>query len=607
MNYILVYVSLIVASITSGCGGGGGGGSGKLPSSQTTYETDLNGLSSSPTNSSNMGLELYPRASAVSDWQVFREWPSGNVKIFLQQDQVWKEILFPKTTKSLALKVVENSDSLYIFAYDKENNSASSQAPANQRGLELWKFSKTSTDATLLAGGLALGGLDNTVYAIATSNHIDACAVDGCIRIGIDGNVTRWSGSDLAGKEIVDLKFDDEGAYALLRHPVSVAYEPSSSVSPLFSVITLRNPRSTLSSDLQNIPAACVPYGLSKPNTNPVWRCASNSAELAEVFAEDLSRQKYGGFGDVGSSNEEGRIAWSLVYTLSSLLHLNPKYTPNLYAARDWTAHRATLPTALELVARQALLPMGYGSRRYSTDRSPLVFGLHIGRIAQVLSAGQDVGYTSPNTQAALQTIRQHLQSLDSTAENFSSRGENAKISFKRGIAFWADGAEVPYNFSSGIAYGMLASSLNQASDTAIATQILKPLIMDENLVAADVWSYWPVGYGRTGWSAADNVSINTPSYSGNAGVADISYRSLDGSAVIRLASMSPTVVDDAVIRNLSNLVKTGRLYPSTNQELARTNRAVKLDPRIARYYSRSASAWEQHSQIFALEALTLP
>ena len=165
----------------------------------------------------------------------------------------------------------------------------------------------------------------------------------------------------------------------------------------------------------------------------------------------------------------------------------------------------------------------------------------------------------------------------------------------------------MPYNFSSGIAYGMLASSLNQASDTAIATQILKPLIMDENLVAADVWSYWPVGYGRTGWSAADNVSINTPSYSGNAGVADISYRSLDGSAVIRLASMSPTVVDDAVIRNLSNLVKTGRLYPSTNQELARTNRAVKLDPRIARYYSRSASAWEQHSQIFALEALTLP
>lgn len=601
MKYILIYASLILATLTSGCGGG------KSPSNQTTYDTALIGLSSSPTNSSSMGLELYPRASVASDWHVFREWPSGNVKIFTQQNQVWKEILFPKTTKSLALRVVENSDSLFVFSYDKENNSASSLAPANQRGVELWKFDKTSTNATLLAGGLALGGLDNLIYAAAGSNHVDACAVDRCIRVGIAGSVTPWPAPDLVGKEIVDLKFDSDGAYALLRNPASVAYEPSNSVSPLFSVITLRNPGSTLNTDLQNVPMACVPYGLSKSSAKPVWRCASSSAELAEVFAEDLSRQKYSGLGDVGLSNEEGRIAWSLVYSLNSLLHLSSKYTPNLYAARDWTAQREILPTALELVARQALLSIAYGSRRYSTDRSPLVFGLHIGRIAQLLSAGQDAGFTSPNTQAALQTIRQQLQQLDSTAESFSSQGENTKISFRRGIAFWADGAEVPYNFSSGIAYGMLASSINLASDSALAMRILKPLIRDENLVTADTWSYWPVGYGRTGWSAVDKVSSNTPSYSGNAGEADISYRSLDASAVIRLASTSPRVVDDAVVRNLSNLVKTGRLYPSTNQELARINRAVKIDPRIARYYSRSASAWEQHSQIFALESLTLP
>jgi hypothetical protein len=601
MNYILICISLVIAVIMNGCV------SGKLPSNQTPFDTAQSGLTSSPANSSKIGLELYPRTGVVSDWHVIREWPSWNVRIFLQENQVWKEIPFSQTTKTLALKVVENSDSLFVFAFDKEKNSASRQAPENQRFIGLWKFSKTSTNATLLSEGLALGGLDNVIYAVAGSTHVDACAVDRCIRIGIDSRATQWTVPELAGKEIVDLKFDSDGAYALVRHPVSAAFEQSSSFSPLFSAFTLANPNSTVSPNLQNVPATCMPYGLSKLSDRPVWRCANSPAELAEVFAEDLNRQKYSGLGDVGSSNEEGRIAWSLVYTLNSLLQLSPKYPPNLYAAKDWTAQRAILPTALDLVARQGLLPIGYGSRRYSTDRRPLVFGLHIGRIAQLLSAGQDAGYTSPYTQTALQSIRLQLQRLDSTAESLSSQGENSKISFRRGIAFWADGAEVPYNFSSGIAYGLLASSFNQSPDSALAINILEPRIRDESLAVVDAWSYWPVGYGRTGWGAADNVSTNTPSYNGNAGVADISYRSLDATAVIRLASMSPTVVDDAVIRNLSNLVKKERLYPSTNQELARINRGVKIDPRIARYYSRSTSAWEQHSQIFALEALTLP
>jgi opacity protein-like surface antigen len=334
------------------------------------------------------------------------------------------------------------------------------------------------------------------------------------------------------------------------------------------------------------------------------WSCAVTPAELAEVLHHDLARQAHDGLGDIGLPNAEGRIAWSLAYTLSVLVHLDSRHAPRLTAAADFSTRRQHLSEALSLVARQgSATPEGHAARRYSLDRSPLLFALHLGRIAHLLAAGQAAGFGSSEVSAALADLHWQLVVLGGTAEGPLQQGPYQTLGYRRGIAFWADGANVPYNYVSGYVLGLLASAPQPVDQAARASALLEPLRALENLDTQAVWHYW-WGLGRSGWTESDGVSDNTPAYAGQGGLAHITYRSMDAMAVLRLAAVAPSAVDPKTIDNLGTLVAAGQLLPFVNQELVRMGRAVALRPAVARRLSRSATAWETQGQVFALEAL---
>jgi hypothetical protein len=175
-------------------------------------------------------------------------------------------------------------------------------------------------------------------------------------------------------------------------------------------------------------------------------------------------------------------------------------------------------------------------------------------------------------------------------------------LGYRRGSDFWADGANVPYNYTSGYVDGLLGAGPGDAATVALALELMEPLLRGEDIATVDSWPYW-WARGREGWSASESISLNTPDYAGFVGVAHITYRSMDAAAVLRLRDAQVGSVPNEVVANLARLVAGGQLLPWVQERLPDTMKQP-LAERVAYRYARSAAPWEFQSQVWALNQL---
>jgi hypothetical protein len=558
-----------------------------------------------PSNHEIKAIKLFPASLSESNWQVFREWPSGKIRIFLIKNNELIEINFPSGDSVLVNLVLESSADLYIFTYDVESNMPSGRGLNGvSEGIALWRFSFDSAQLTLVASGLPLGGVDNVLQARVKDNNVDVCTISTCLRIKPDGLVQSWQPGIFAGYNIVEIRFAELNAYALLRRtPDNETGNVDYSLSP-YTVLSLPYPGTSGIALNYTVDRDCLPFRLRMEDGVPNWSCAKTPIELAEVFKSDIRRVPHGGLGDIGLDNSEGRIAWSLVYYLNSLMHLDRRYTPILSSVSNWDVEKLFLFNSLELIAKQGTdTNLGYYSRRYSLSRKPILFALHLGRISQLLSSGVLLGYVSENINEALKILNDEMHSLNRTAEKRIYVHPYTTLGYRKGIDFWADGSNVPYNYISGYVQGFL-STINNPEDYSLDMKnLLSPLIENELKSDSFQWNYW-WGYGKNGWASNDLISLNTPDYVGSSGIAHISYRSMDAMAVLRLAKVNPKLVDEKVLLKIRDLVMRGYLLPFVNQEIIGSGVVHKIDRSVALYYGRSASPSELHAQLFALESL---
>lgn len=349
-----------------------------------------------------------------------------------------------------------------------------------------------------------------------------------------------------------------------------------------------------------------IPYHLKiLPNGKPFWNMANNVLSLRELLIFDLNRMPNLGWMDFAANNYEGRIAWSQAYYLKGLLTLIDKKSGLLHIPHSSIDKliNYTLQEELQLLATLSEQKMpGYLVRRYSMDREPLLFSLHLSRIANILSYANTV---YPKTSIFLKALRSVCSELDlaHTVEEIKSDNHNMVVmSYKIGLPFWADGANVPYNYVSGYILGV-ALSCPTKSNLMKASALIDPLLSELNPKPL-TWRYWG-GLGDKGWNKSDKVSINTPEWRGNrAAKAHITYRSMDAAAIIALYRVNPALIPMSLIDHIRYLVKSGLLLPSVNQELYTINKPADLDEIVAKFYSRSTTPWEIPSQIYALDAL---
>ncbi|HOB92506.1 MAG TPA: hypothetical protein PK306_03440 [Aquabacterium sp.] len=594
---------LVTAWVLAACGGGSGGTGGAPNVTPAAPRWQLQTLPAGL----GEGTRLHPaQAPAADGWCLYRSWPDEHLHVVADcgSDQP-RVVSYPRAAQGelLALQAFEADGSLLLAVYDAARNIPSGRIPGTTSdGVDVVRFSRDGALSTL-AERLPLGGFDNLLHGGSTADGFTLCGASRCFVLATGAPAREWDTAGLAGHEIVEAVVSPWGVDALVR-TIDDGYSgrPPDGFGFAWARIDDNGARV-----LQTVPSDCVPHKLQADAVRATWQCARTPAELADLLRGEIARMPHGGLIDLGASNVEARIVWSQVYYLSGLMQLGGGSLPHLAAAADWSLLRDRLRAEVDLLARRAdALLDGYRVRRYAMQRTPLLFALHLGRVAQVLDVARTTGHDSATVAQAMARVGDRLATLDGTVEQAYRQqvpqGTFDALRFTPGIDFWADGANVPFNYTSAYVHGLLLARGPDQAERAQA--LLAPLLTLEPVASATGWHYW-WGRGVSGWTAAEGVSVNTPNYAGSNGPAHISYRSIDAMSLLTLERLQPGALPAGLQQHLRTLVAQGSLLPSVNEAASRLpGGAVALQARTAYRWSRAAAPWELQSQVWALETL---
>lgn len=559
-------------------------------------------------------LDLQPEFGVVlyssPRWRLARRTPSGYLDVYrckesskcrrLDLTLEWRRNTYP-------MLAIESGAALFLVSYDTVANLPSGRrAGVVREGYDLYAFSgQTGGEPDRIAENLKLGGIDDLLYASVSgepADRIDLCGANRCLTVGIpDRRVASWKTDGLARYDIVELAFHGQSAIALIRKKTNEQVELSSPIPQHPFQIAFLTPEGV---ETQPLPTERgIPWGLEWQGDSAVLRIAESTSDLADMLRYDLGRMAFSGVMEFGANNLEGRIAWSQVYYLQGLISLLRAHPAADSAMREAVRRRL----AAEMDHMQRLVGTGYpglASKRYSVDREPVIFALHLGRVLHLLENWRAVSGVAGMQEGIIKM----MLALDETVEVLVSRdlGETSTLAYRYGAPFWADGVNVPINYISGYISGLLAVGCPLCVERSrqLARAMMSVEFGDK---LPTVWRYW-TGIGDTGWQETDTISLNTPVFQGNLGApAHISYRSMDAIALSHLYRSDRNAVSGRLIDHFADLAARGWLLPFVNEELRIGGRARPLEPEVARYYARSAAAWELQSQIAALRWLPYP
>ncbi|MFL1584971.1 hypothetical protein NKZ05_10780 [Stutzerimonas stutzeri] len=561
-------------------------------------------------NGGKVGIKIYDE----NNWQIYRAYPSGHLDVFFKGESGraerldlsggWRRDTFPMLFMSVPGR-------LFVVGYDVVRNVPSGRKPSvSQPGFDVYEIAPgVQGEPHVIASGIDLdGGLDSIVYGRVMGSSITLCAERKCADIRPDGEVIPWSLDELSGYEFVEIAFSTDSTYALARKKWDDRIDGEITEDHAAYMLVNLTPKG---STVKLLPSDGIPFALAVHEGKPSWKVADSAEELEGLLLYEISRMRYGGLIDFGGNNIEGRVTWNQVYYLNGLISIADGGLPFAGSKLDEYS-RQRVSAEVDLIARLAETAQpGYQVKRYSLDREPLLFALHLGRIADLLARADLEGMGTPAVEIALANIRNELLTFENTIEHpvtCQLPGFTAckTLGYRQGYPFWADGANVPFNFVSDYVIGLLAVTEDRIS-LDFASDLLQPFqVLEKFSELPDVWGYWPF-QGQSGWGYSDGISLNTPEWSGNGAgpnIAHISYRSMDAKALLTLYDKRPAVSSSAEVAHIKELVSKGMLFPSVNESFYRAGSPAILDPVVARRFSRSTQAWQIQSQVWALSDL---
>ncbi|MEW9823881.1 MAG: hypothetical protein AB2992_01540 [Candidatus Symbiodolus clandestinus] len=563
-----------------------------------------------------LATQLYPIAEhrSSSKWQLLRHFPSGHLELLhretsnhafysLPVNDHWRRSIYP-------MLLMEAGENLLVVGYDIIKNSpAGRHLTVGEPGFDLFEFNdKQPGIPRKVASGLKLGEIDSLLYGHATPDCINLCGDNHCLSISASGTVTQWNLANLSRYEFIEVVFDPSlnSAHALVRSRSSQSENSASENKPSFQLAQL----TPTGDQLTPLSGKGIPWKLELYQGTPIWKMANNPNQIRQLLQYELGRMPHQGVMEFGTNNLEGRIAWSQCYYLNGLLSLllYPAQFPYLNTElTNWIQKRLT--AEIPLVAKLATDTYpNFQVKRYSLEREPQLFALHLGRIQKLLYRANQAGLSSTIIQPALTWINHKLITLTHTVEEkvemFMPPDNKPTITlrYRPGYPFWADGINVPYNYLSGYVEGLL--SCNQTETMIRYTQWLLSPLLTQVFTSKPFPNHWPYwwGWGDEGYKTADQLSMNTPQWLGNRGaIADITYRSMDAMALITLFQKKQKAVPLELIDHFRRLVASGKLLPFVNEKLIELDKKAKLSLPAVQQFCRSTKAWELQAQIWAL------
>ena len=340
-------------------------------------------------------LDLRPESGVVlyssPRWQILRRTPSGYLEVYkcnrlsncrrLDLSLEWRRNTYP-------MFAIESGPGLFVVGYDVVANLPSGRRIGVVReGYDLYLFSgQTAGEPDRIAENLNLGGIDTLLYASASAepvDRIDLCGANRCLSVDVrNRRASSWKTGALTQYDIVELAFRGQSAIALIRKKTSEQVELSSPIPRRPFQLALLTPAGV---KIQPLPTEQgVPWGLEWQGNSAVLRIAEHAPDLADVLRYDLARMPFSGVMEFGANNLEGRVAWNQVYYLQGLISLLRAHPAADGAIRE-TARRRL---AAEINRMRRLIGTRYPglmSKRYSVDREPIIFALHLGRVLDLL------------------------------------------------------------------------------------------------------------------------------------------------------------------------------------------------------------------------------
>ncbi|MBD8066006.1 hypothetical protein IC608_11030 [Devosia sp. PTR5] len=424
-------------------------------------------------------------------------------------------------------------------------------------------------------------GIDIRLETSMVGEKLLACATTACLKLEKDwlGDIRFEPYSVPPGHELVEMAGEFQLIQKVYNDQFDEMPEPEDAI---FSVCKAER----AIEECSLVPADQIPYDLNDDGSYSV------ASDFEELLRYDYDRL---GIANFGQSNLEARIAWSSVYYLAGMAALHRMSISDDFKSEVKNRLTREIQALAELAA--TAYP-GIASRRYSLDREPITFLLHVARTVKALEAARDV-VGDELVDRAIVPLLAELRAPSTTVEMVAA-SPRAELQYRRYMPFWADGSNVPWNYQNGWIEAVALTGTPRALRQPIQ-QMLTTFINEERLYSRpDKWSY-AGGTFNTGWT--DDVSSNTPSYDGQAALnimAHISYRSMDALAVLAAEKNGietmPQFQDYA-----ANLVSRGLLYPFVNEQITPP---APIPLHVARHYARSWLPWQFQNQVWAFDAM---
>ncbi len=571
------------------------------------------GIPSIITDAEIRGVVLFQGNS----WRVVREFPGGYIDVFQKGAQGigwipvdlkldWRRRIHP-------MQIGEGrSGELLIASYDVVDNLPSGRSQGVvTNGIDVWRLDRRPSgmpEPERMHANLQIGGVDSLLYADFKGLPAKLCGENQCYSWTSAHDLKKWKLEGLANYEFVELIFSGEQAAALLRQrhddrqsgPLDANYS-----SYKLSKLKIDG------ADISSIPDEGIPWGLYWKDGQATYHMATAKEQYRKLFLYDLARMPFSGGMSFGSNNLEGRIAWAQVYYLNGMMSVVGGAAKALFDAPP-AGLRERVLQEVQLIADlcENSYP-GYLVKRYSLDREPLESVLHLSRIASVLVRAKETSGFQLK-QSCMSSLKRRLAAFDGTLED-PMKIELGKqklpyLRLRKGIPFWADGMNVPYNYVSAYAEGVLALGADEGTKKQLGKmlEVVRQLERLDGPQYPRTWRYCG-GICDEGWKREDAISVNAPSWAGNGkALAHVSYRTMDARAILELARARPGSVDRRLVKHFHELTSTGWLLPSMNEVFSKSGPIALISPDVARRYARSSAPWEIQSAVWALNQLAL-
>lgn len=368
--------------------------------------------------------------------------------------------------------------------------------------------------------------------------------------------------------------------------------------------------------------AAGIPWRLEYNSSKKELsvRRASTRDEIAQLFIEDIRNGQQSGVLEFGIDNTEGRIPWSQIYYLNGMLDLLLLTDVHSEAKAIFGDLTDDLERriVIEIMALDALLDRenGFYTKGFTYDRSAALFAVQTSRLLLLFDRYTEELANAPRLRN-VERLRHMVSSLEGHIDQLAYEGEEshwmrpgtAHLRWPKCSAFYFDGLPVPFNHQNEWAYSLFNSARlkgEHVDSPALKDQrqiiqfFMDRLAVGGGFPAPEQWNYW-YGHAYDGWTEADSRSCNTPSYSGDHGLAWISFRTIDFMSVISAIDFLPELSKEKILESAMNTVKYGDVYPFAARSLLAEGKVPQIQiPVLERYY-RATSPWEISNSPWAL------